>query len=101
MVAKISKGWLPVFLCAGALLRACLPVLAFPVLVTALLFFAPRLGLRWGALIDLVLYLSIAAVFLLGFASSHVLDGKAGPALLRGTVWTLLSLVLFAAKKLA
>ncbi|SRR5260370_19917664 len=86
---------------AGALLRACLPVLAFPVLVAAILFVAGKLGLNWRALIDLVLYLSIAAVFLLGFGSSYVLDGKARPALLRGTVWTLLSLMLFAAKKLA
>jgi hypothetical protein len=86
---------------AGALLRASIPVLAFPVLLAAILFFAPRLGLRWSELIDLVLYLSIAAVFLLGFGSSYVLDGEAGPALLRGTVWTVLSLVLFAAKKLA
>jgi hypothetical protein len=86
---------------AGALLRASLPVLAFPVLVAAMLVFAPRLGLTWGALIDLVLYLSIAAVFLLGFGSSFLLDGKPGPALLRGIFWTLLSLVLFAAKKLA
>jgi hypothetical protein len=86
---------------AGAQLRACLPVLAFPVLVAAMLVFAPRLGLTWGALIDLVLYLSIAAVFLLGFGSSFLLDGKPGPALMRGIFWTLLSLVLFAAKKLA
>lgn len=86
---------------AGTLLRACLPVLAFPMLVAAMLLFAPRLGLNWGALIDLVLYLSIAAVFLLGFGSSYVLDGKTGPALGRGFFWTLLSLVLFAAKKLA
>ena len=86
---------------AGALLRASLPVLAFPALVAATLFLAPRFGLNWGALIDLVLYLSIAAVFLLGFGSSYVLDGKVFPALLRGIFWTLLSLVLFAAKKLA
>ena len=86
---------------AGALLRVSLPVLAFPLLVAAILFVAPRLGLRWHVLIDLVLYLSIAAVFLLGFGSSYVLDSQARPALARGTAWTLLSLVLFAAKKLA
>jgi hypothetical protein len=85
----------------GALLRASLPVLGFPALVAAMLFVAPRLGLRWDALIDLVLYLSVAAVFVLGFGSSYLLDGKASTALLRGAVWTLLSLVLFAAKKLA
>jgi hypothetical protein len=86
---------------AGALLRMCVPVLAFPALTAAMLFFAPRLGLEWGALIDLVLYLSVAAVFLLGFFSSYLLDGKARPALVRATVWTVLSLALFAAKKLA
>ncbi len=86
---------------AGALLCISLPVLGFPTLVAAMLLFAPRLGLDWGALIDLVLYLSIATVFPLGFGSSYVLDGKPGPALLRGIFWTLLSLVLFAAKKLA
>jgi hypothetical protein len=42
-----------------------------------------------------------SAVFLLGFGSSYVLDGKVFPALLRGIFWTLRSLVLFAAKKLA
>jgi hypothetical protein len=86
---------------AGALLRQCLPVLAFPLLVAAILFVAARAGLQWSALIDLVLYLSIGAVFLLGFSSSYVLDGKVSPAALRGMVWTLLSLALFAAKKLA
>jgi hypothetical protein len=71
--------------------------LAFPVLVAAMLLFAPWFGLTWRALIDL----SIAAAFLLGFGSSFLLDGKPVPALGRGIFWTLLSLVLFAAKKLA
>ncbi len=84
---------------AGALLRASYYALAFPVLTAAVILIAAALGLRWRALIDLVAYLSIGAVFLLGFGSSYVLDDKPVPALLRAVTWTALGLVLFVAKK--
>jgi hypothetical protein len=42
----------------------------------------------------------VLTVFSLGFGSSYILGGQARPAFLRGSSWTLLSLVLFAAKQL-
>ena len=84
---------------AGPLLRASSYALAFPALTAAIILIAAALGMRWRSLIDLVAYLSIGAVFLLGFGSSYVLDGMPMRALLRGTAWTALGLMLFAAKK--
>jgi|GraSoiStandDraft_16_1057320.scaffolds.fasta_scaffold82708_3 hypothetical protein len=84
---------------AGALLRAASYAFAFPAPTAAVILIAAALGLRWRALIDLVAYLSIGAVFLLGFGSSYVLDDKPVPALLRAVTWTALGRVLFAAKK--
>src|SRR5438876_1026658 len=83
----------------GALLRAASYAFAFPAPTAAVILIAAALGLRWRALIDLVAYLSIGAVFLLGFGSSYVLDDKPVPALLRAVTWTALGRVLFAAKK--
>ena len=57
-------------------------------------------GLRAGALADVVPYVSIVTVLVLGFGSSYVLDRAMKPALLRGASWTLLCLILFAAKQL-
>ncbi len=43
----------------------------------------------------------MAVVFATGFLSSYVLDRATSPALLRGFIWLLLSVVFVAAKSLA
>jgi len=45
-------------------------------------------------------YFSVATVMILGFGSSFVLDRRTVPALMRAASWTLLSLLLFAAKQM-
>jgi len=86
---------------AGAIIADSLLVMAFPV-ATALLIVVAALTTEGPArLLDSVLYLGIAAVFVTGFLSSYILDRAMRPALLRGLVWVLLSLALVAAKKLA
>lgn len=85
---------------ARELLRSSLLVMTFPGLVAALVLVAQLLGLQQGALAKLLPYLSVATVMALGFGSSFVLDRRTIPALTRAAAWTLLSLVLFAAKQM-
>ena len=84
-----------------AILRSSLWVMAFPIVVALLILAGQFIGLRTGLLADLLPYFSVATVTVLGFGSSYALGGKWAPALMRGVSWTLLSLVLFAAKQLA
>jgi hypothetical protein len=85
---------------ARTLLRSSILVLAFPGAVAALVLIGQLLGLPRGAVAQATPYFSVATVMVLGFGSSYVLDRKPGPAVMRGLCWTLLSLVLFAAKQL-
>lgn len=85
---------------ARSLLGSSLLVMAFPGIVGIMVLLGPVLGFRVGALADAVPYLSFITVLALGFGSSYVLDRAAKPALLRGLSWTLLCLILFAAKQL-
>jgi hypothetical protein len=85
---------------AWALLCSSILVLAFPGAVAALVLVAELLGLPRGALADAVPYIGVATVMALGFGSSYVLDREPWPALQRGFSWTVLSLVLFAAKQI-
>jgi hypothetical protein len=79
----------------GAIARDSMLVMLFPV-VTALLIATTR----WVFLLEIILYLSAAAVFLIGFLSRCILDRDIRLALLRGAVWVFMTLVLVAVKKL-
>jgi len=85
---------------ASELLRSSLLVMAFPSVVAILIVVAQYLGLQQGALAVLLPYASVATVMVLGFGSSFVLDQRTVPALTRAASWTLLSLLLFAAKQM-
>jgi hypothetical protein len=86
---------------AGAIIRVSLLVMLFPTATALLIVVAALTTGQWTALLDVVLYLGMATVFVIGFLSSYILDHKIPPALSHGAVWLLLSLVLVAAKMLA
>jgi hypothetical protein len=85
---------------AWELLRSSLLVMTFPGVVAVLVLVAQLLGLQQRVFADLLPYFSVATVMALGFGSSFVLDRRTIPALTRAASWTLLSLVLFAAKQM-
>ncbi len=82
------------------ILKAQTFVMAFPLLTAAVIPAALALGVAEARVIDLVFYLGAVSVFLVGFASSYLVDGRPGFALRRGCYWLLFSAVLLAAKKL-
>jgi hypothetical protein len=83
---------------AGMILRDSALVMLFPS-ITALLIVAAALSTtKWTNLLDLVLYLGEVTIFATGFLSSYLRDGAVRPALMRGTGWMVLSLILIAAK---
>jgi hypothetical protein len=86
---------------AGAILRDSALVMLFPAATALLIVVAAMMTARWTVLLDVVLYVGMAAVFAIGFLSSYILDREVRPALLRGTIWLLLSIVLVGAKSLA
>jgi hypothetical protein len=86
---------------SGAIVRDSALVMLFPAMTALLIVIAGLSTIQWNMLLDVVLYLGMTTVFLIGFLSSHVLDREIRPALLRGIGWLLLSLVLVAAKNLA
>jgi hypothetical protein len=86
---------------AVATIRDSLLVMAFPVLVAIMILIGGLFSPQPGVLLYAITYLSLAAVFIVGFLSSYVLDRKLGIALARGAGWFALSLVLLAAKSLA
>jgi len=49
-------------------------------------------------LLDVIFYAGIASIFAIGFLSRYILDRQLWLALLRGAQWTILSLILLAAK---
>ena len=85
----------------GATVRDSLLVMLFPVLTALFILVAALATARWTLLLDLILYFGMAAVFVIGFSSSYILDRDIRPALSRGAVWLVFTLVLVAAKKLA
>ena len=85
---------------AWELLRTSLLVMVFPGVVAVLVLVAQYLGLEPGMLAKILPYASVATVMVLGFGSSFSLDRRTGPALRRAASWTLLSLLLFAAKQM-
>ena len=86
---------------AREILRDSLLVMVFPVMTALLIVVAALTTARWTILLDAVLYLGMATVFVAGFLSSYVCDRMIRPAVTRGGGWLLLSLVLLAAKHLA
>jgi hypothetical protein len=86
---------------SGAIVRDSLLVMLFPAATALLIVVVALTTAQWTVLLDAILYLSMATVFVIGFLSSYVLDREIRPALLRGVIWLLLSLVLVAAKNLA
>jgi uncharacterized membrane protein len=56
---------------------------------------------EWKALLDDILYVGMATVFVIGFLSSYILDRAFRPALRRAFAWLLLSVIIVAAKSLA
>ena len=86
---------------SGAIVRDSMLVMLFPAMTALLVVVAALTTAKWSILLDVLLYLSMATVFVVGFLSSYVLDREIRPALLRGVSWLLLSLVLVVAKNLA
>jgi len=85
----------------GAIGSDSLLVMLFPIITALLIVAAALVTARWLILLDVILYFGLAAVFVIGFLSSYILDRNIRPALSRGVVWLLLTLVLVAVKKLA
>ncbi len=103
MVVKVEcdlGAHLPLGKARGIALDSLL-VMLFPGVTALLIVAAAVTTARWTALLDLILYLGMAAVFATGFLSSYVLDRAALPALRRGFVWLVLSVILVIAKSLA
>ena len=86
---------------SGAIVRDSMLVMLFPAMTALLVVVAALTTAKWSILLDVLLYLSMATVFVVGFLSSYVLDREIRPALLRGVGWLLLSLVLVVAKNVA
>jgi len=86
---------------SGSIVRDSMLVMLFPAMTALLVVVAALTTAKWSILLDVLLYLSMVTVFVVGFLSSYVLDREIRPALLRGVSWLLLSLVLVVAKNLA
>ncbi len=76
-------------------------VMLFPVFTALLIVVAALVTARWVILLDVILYFGMVSVFAIGFLSSYILDRNIRPALSRGVIWLLLTLILVAVKKLA
>lgn len=85
---------------AGVIVRDSILVMLFPSITALVIAAAALTATQSVVLLTVVLYLGIATVFVVGFVSSYILDREIRPALSRGAFWTLLSLVLVAAKSL-
>jgi hypothetical protein len=84
----------------GAIVRDSLLVMLFPVITASLIVVAALASTQWVFLLEIILYLSIAGVFVISFLSSYILDRDIWLALSRGVVWVSMTLVLVAVKKL-
>jgi hypothetical protein len=84
----------------GTIIQDSLFVMAFPAITVLVVAAAFQSAIQSALLLDAILYLGIVAVFIIGFLSSYVLDRVIRLALSRGGLWTLLILVLLAAKAL-
>jgi putative effector of murein hydrolase LrgA (UPF0299 family) len=97
--AEIGKH-LPMRESATFLLESLL-VMLFPGTTAVVILLAALTTTRWPILLDAILYFGVAAVFVIGFSSSYVLDRNIRLGLARGAAWVLMALALVAVKKLA
>jgi hypothetical protein len=86
---------------SAALMRESMLVLIFPSSTTLMILLAAWTTTSWPILLDIILYFGVAAVFVVGFSSSYVLDRDLRLGLSRGAGWVLMALVLVAVKKFA
>ncbi len=82
-------------------LRDSLWVMIFPAITVLLIAVGALATAGWKALLDDILYIGMATVFVIGFLSSYVLDRDFRLALRRAFVWLLLSVIIVAAKAFA
>ena len=83
---------------AGAILTDSMLVMLFPAAAALAIAAASFTAVRPVLLLDVVLYAGMASIFAIGFLSRYILDRELWPALSRGGLWTILSLILLAAK---
>jgi hypothetical protein len=83
------------------LIRDSMLVMLFPSSTALLILLAAWTTTRWAILLDIILYFGVAAVFVIGFSSSCVLDREFRVGFSRGAGWVLMALVLVAVKKFA
>jgi hypothetical protein len=84
----------------GAIVCDSLLVMLFPVITAVLIVVAALVSTRWMFLLEVILYLCVAGVFVISFLSSYILDRDIWLALSRGVVWVSMMLVIVAVKKL-
>ena len=82
-------------------MRDSLWVMLFPVITMALIILGALATAGWKVLLDDILYVGMATVFVIGFLSSYMLNQEFRPALRRAFAWLLLSVIIVAAKALA
>lgn len=75
-------------------------VMTFPVVTAAIVVVAALATARWVVLLDSILYFALAAVFVVGFLSSYVIERNIRFGVTRGVAWVLLALVLVGLKKM-
>jgi hypothetical protein len=85
----------------AAVMRDSLWVMLFPVVTVVLIIVGALVTAEWKALLDDILYVGMATVFVIGFLSSYILDRQFRPALRRAFVWLLLTVIIVAAKSFA
>jgi len=83
---------------AGAILSDSMLVMLFPTAAALGIAAASFTAARSILLLDAIFYAGIASIFAIGFLSRYILDHQLWPALSRGGQWTILSLILLAAK---
>jgi hypothetical protein len=86
---------------SGNLMRESMLVMLFPGATALLIVLGAWTTTRWLILLDIILYVGVVVVFVIGFSSSYVLDRNIRLGLTRGAVWVVMAIVLVAVKKLA
>src|SRR5258708_5953312 len=61
---------------SGAIVRDSALVMLFPAMTALAVVVAALITAKWSVFLDLLLYLSMATVFVIGFLSSYVLDHR-------------------------
>jgi hypothetical protein len=85
----------------AAITRESLWVMLFPAISVSLIIVGALATTEWQVLLDDILYVGMATVFVIGFLSSYILNREFWPALRRASAWLLLSVVIVVAKSFA